>query len=130
MNHRTVTLDEVRRQARELGLIDTDDESDSDPSPSPATMDTYQTYAAQFRERTQITDADAQFKCLVEEVGELAEALNCERDPSGEIADVLITAFVLADVLEIDVREAYTEKMAHNLRKSPSKQGGKVVDDA
>lgn len=128
MNHRTVTLDEVRRQARDLGLIETDDESD--PDPATMDMDTYQTYAAQFRERTQITDADAQFKCLVEEVGELAEALNCERDPSGEIADVLITAFVLADLLEIDVREAYVEKMTHNLRKSPSKQGGKVVDDA
>lgn len=120
MTHPTVTLEEAREQAREAGLVE--DEAIDE-------MDEYQIQAAQFRNRMHIDDADAQFKCLVEEVGELAEALNCEEDAGEEIADVLVTAFVLADIEEVDVRAEYIDKMEYNLGKTPSKRGGKVTDD-
>lgn len=132
MSHRTITLEEAKHQARALGLADGDDEADDEDNEDeaePVEMDNYQIQAAQFVNRMGIDDQDAQFKALVEEVGELAEALNRDEDPAAEIADVLVTAFGLADVVDVDVRAAYDEKMAHNLQKSGRKVGGKVVDD-
>lgn len=47
-----------------------------------------------------------------------------------EMADVLVTIHVLADMLGIDVKKAYNKKMEYNLQKSAQKDGdGKVTDD-
>jgi NTP pyrophosphatase (non-canonical NTP hydrolase) len=70
---------------------------------------------------------------LTEEVGELAEAVNKDKDDDigEELADVVIVAFGMARVCGIDMREEFIEKMEYNLDKSGAKtEGGKVVDDA
>jgi len=47
-----------------------------------------------------------------------------------ELADVLVTLHVLADMLGIDAQEAYRKKMEYNMKKSSSKdENGKVTDD-
>lgn len=47
-----------------------------------------------------------------------------------EIADVLVTIHVLADMLDIDARKAYKKKMEYNMNKSGDKDdNGKVTDD-
>lgn len=47
-----------------------------------------------------------------------------------EMADVLVTVHVMADMLNIDVKEAYNRKMEYNLQKSAQKNDdGKVTDD-
>jgi len=47
-----------------------------------------------------------------------------------EIADVLVTIHVLADMLDIDARKAYEKKMEYNMNKSGDKdENGKVTDD-
>ena len=47
-----------------------------------------------------------------------------------EMADVLVTIHVLADMLGIDIEKAYQKKMMYNLEKSSDKdENGKVTDD-
>lgn len=89
----------------------------------------YADMAKDFTEKVQIEDPDAQFKVLIEEVGELAEALNTGEGYKEELADVLVTAFVLGEVMDIDLDKEYREKMLYNLGKSSEKSGGKVTDD-
>lgn len=70
---------------------------------------------------------------LTEEVGELAEAVNKDKEDAigEELADVVIVAFGMARVCGIDMREEFIEKMEYNVEKSGTKtEGGKVVDDA
>jgi NTP pyrophosphatase (non-canonical NTP hydrolase) len=70
---------------------------------------------------------------LTEEVGELAEAVNKDKEDAigEELADVAIVAFGMARICGIDMREEFTEKMEYNVEKSGAKtEGGKVVDDA
>lgn len=53
-----------------------------------------------------------------------------ENDVVEEIADVLVTTFVLADMLGVDALEAYKRKMEYNMGKSSSKNDdNKVTDD-
>jgi len=48
-----------------------------------------------------------------------------------EMADVLVTIHVIADMLGIDVREAYMRKMGYNMSKTGAQNSdGKVTDDA
>lgn len=70
---------------------------------------------------------------LTEEVGELAEAVNKDKDDAlgEELADVVIVAFGMARICGIDLREEFVEKMEYNVEKSgTTTEGGKVVDDA
>lgn len=70
---------------------------------------------------------------LTEEVGELAEAVNKDKEGAvgEELADIVIVAFGMARVCDIDMREEFVEKMQYNVEKSGAKtEGGKVVDDA
>ena len=70
---------------------------------------------------------------LTEEVGELAEVVNKDKDDvlGEELADVAIVAFGMARICGVDMREEFIEKMEYNVEKSGAKtEGGKVVDDA
>lgn len=86
---------------------------------------------------------------LLEEVDELEEAIEVHETVSmdmfhsvadvqeqeaavvEELADVLVTAFTMADVLDYDITHAYGKKMEYNLEKSGDRvEDGKVVDDA
>lgn len=78
-------------------------------------------------------ESDAQHDVIVEEFEEYIEAyLNGdEEDVAEEMADVLITIFIQADRMGIDIEEAYQRKMEYNLQKSGSRdENGKVTDDA
>jgi NTP pyrophosphatase (non-canonical NTP hydrolase) len=60
----------------------------------------------------------ATFTWLVEEVGELAEALLGKRGPEGvreEIADVLAWLLSIANIVGVDVEEAFLEKYRGDL---------------
>ena len=87
----------------------------------------------EFIEQAEIGDRDAHFKVMVEEMGELSEALN-EDDRAAqaeELADLRVTVEVMAELLGVDLDAAFEKKMEYNLRKTASKtEGGKVVDDA
>lgn len=78
-------------------------------------------------------DCQAQYDVFEEEVEELEEAFENSRyhETKEEIADVLVTLFVLADRMDIDIDEAYQRKMEYNLQKSGERNpNGKIVDDA
>lgn len=78
-------------------------------------------------------ESDAQFDVCTEEFEEFMEAY-IKGDIEGvaeEMADVLITMFIQADRMGIDIGGAYQEKMAYNLEKTGERdEDGKVVDDA
>jgi NTP pyrophosphatase (non-canonical NTP hydrolase) len=75
----------------------------------------------------------AQFDVFQEEVDELEQAFE-ESDYHAvkeEMADVLVTIFVLADRMDIDIDAAYEAKMLYNLSKSGERdENGKIMDDA
>ena len=77
-------------------------------------------------------ESDAQHDVVVEEFEEYIEAY-LNRDEAGvaeEMADVLVTIFIQADRMGIDINEAYQRKMEYNLQKSGDvDENGKVVDD-
>ncbi len=78
-------------------------------------------------------DQVAQLEVLLEEVDELEDAFFSTNydETKEEIADVLVTAFVLADRMDIDIDTAYQRKMEYNLQKSGERnQDGKIIDDA
>lgn len=89
--------------------------------------------AREFVEEKNMSNVDGQFKMIVEEVGELSEALNTEdrENVEEELADVLITVRMLEhmsdDVDDLDA--AYREKMKYNFQKSGEKVGSKLADD-
>lgn len=120
--------------------------------------DIYTEFAQAFRDQAELGpeydgeyDAiDAQFRVAEEEFWELTDDIDdylqvldsCEGTrvvPASahhdrlaeEIADNLVTMHVLADMLGIDIREAYIKKMDYNMLKTTDKDDdGKVTDDA
>lgn len=82
-----------------------------------------------------VADADeirAQQNVIEEEYGEYCDAFSRydRGDIAEEMADVLVTIFVQADRLDIDIGEAYKRKMTYNLKKSGRRDdSGKVKDD-
>lgn len=117
----------------------------------------YRYKAREFRQKTEIGPefrdldhavqghwrvAKEEFDELDDEVDNLMRAYEITNDGSvnidpshydrvaEEIADVLVTIHVLADMLGIDAQEAYNRKMAYNMRKTSEKDDdGKVTDD-
>jgi len=60
----------------------------------------------------------ATFTWFIEEVGELAEAILGKRDASGvreEVADVLAWLLSIANLVGVDVEEAFSEKYRRDL---------------
>ncbi len=102
-------------------------------------MDRYQELTEEFHNAADIDHEGSKedqllwISMLTEELGELADAVNKDRDDivAEELADVVIVSFGLARILDIDLREEFEEKMMYNMEKSGAKtEGGKVVDDA
>ncbi|MEM1930595.1 MAG: MazG nucleotide pyrophosphohydrolase domain-containing protein [Sulfolobales archaeon] len=69
-----------------------------------------------FYERDRSRGVYATFTWLVEEVGELAEAIldNNRKSIKEEIADVIAWTLSLANLLDVDVEEAIREKYYRN----------------
>lgn len=83
----------------------------------------------QFVERHEIT-IDAQFKQLVEEIGELAEVVNTNSDideVAEELGDVIFVSWTLGIMYDIDVADAVNEVTAENLGKNMEMEGDKVT---
>lgn len=102
-------------------------------------MDRYQELTEEFHETAGIEHEGTKqdqllwVSMLTEELGELADAVNEDKDElvGEELADLVIVSFGLARVLDIDLRREFEEKMEYNMGKSGAKtEGGKVVDDA
>lgn len=77
-------------------------------------------------------ESDAQHDVVVEEFEEYIEAyINGDLEKvAEEMADVLVTIFIQADRMGVDIDEAYQRKMEYNLQKSGERdENGKVVDD-
>lgn len=70
-------------------------------------------------------------QCLVDECDIYADIPDrAMEDAAEEMADVLVTLHVMADMLGIDLKEAYNRKMEYNLQKTAQKnEDGKVTDD-
>lgn len=78
-------------------------------------------------------ESDSQHEVVLEEFDEYEEAYeNGELDEvAEEMADVLITIFIQADRMGIDIASAYNRKMEYNMDKSGDRnKDGKVKDDA
>ncbi len=62
----------------------------------------------------------ATFIWLVEEIGELAEAIqkNNKKQIEEEIADIIAWTISIANLLNIDVKEALIKKYKHDLRET------------
>lgn len=78
-------------------------------------------------------ESDAQQDVVEEEFEEYIEAYeNGDLEAVvEEMADVLVTIFIQADRMGIDIDSAYQAKMEYNLGKSGEvDESGKVVDDA
>lgn len=92
----------------------------------------YEEYAQEFVRQMELDDTEAQLQVVEEEVEELATAVReGEGDVGEELADVLITAFVFAEIEDVYTAREYREKMKYNMQKSPEKdESGKVTDDA
>jgi NTP pyrophosphatase (non-canonical NTP hydrolase) len=86
---------------------------------------------AQFNNKHDVTE-DAQFRQLVEEIGELAEAYNREAGDEvvgEELADVLFVARSLAELREINVTGILDDVIDENAQKDTSIKGQKVTKD-
>jgi len=93
------------------------------------TQDIPQYEIAQFNERHGVTE-DQQFKALVEEVGELSEALNTEAGDDAvaeELADVIFVARSIAELRDINITSELVETIAENNDKDKSTDGQKVT---
>jgi len=87
---------------------------------------------AQFNSKHSVTE-DQQFKALIEEIGELSEALNTDatdEDIGEELADVLFVSRSLAELREINISSALNETIDENLGKNTTTQGQKVTKDS
>jgi NTP pyrophosphatase (non-canonical NTP hydrolase) len=119
--------------------------------------DVYVFMAHRFNEKTGINEASdigakshrQRFAVLNEEVKEVDEAVGLmilredneeilyDSDPQDvradiaeELADVVVSAFSMAEAVDIDLREAYIQKMQYNLNKTDGEMvDGKVQDD-
>lgn len=92
----------------------------------------YEEFAQRFVSDKELDDAEAQFEVMKEEFDEFRDAFTGQSDErvEEELADVLVTCFVFAEITGIDVRSEYVEKMRYNMQKSASKDAsGKVTDD-
>jgi len=84
---------------------------------------------AQFNSRHDVTE-EQQFQALVEEVGELAEALNTEAGDDAvaeELADIKFVARSLAELRDINITSELVETIEENDEKNQSTQGQKVT---
>jgi NTP pyrophosphatase (non-canonical NTP hydrolase) len=84
---------------------------------------------AQFNSRHDVTE-DQQFKALVEEVGELSEALNTEVGDDAvaeELADIIFVTRSLAELRDINITSELVETIAENSEKDESVDGNKVT---
>lgn len=100
----------------------------------------YQYLAQRFNEQVEVEQdkvgfsqgSDAQHEVVKEEFEEYIEAYE-SGDFEGcieEMVDVLVTIFIQADRMGVDIGKAYNEKMYYNLAKSGQMdEDGKVVDD-
>ena len=72
---------------------------------------------------------EQQFRCLVEEIGELAEALNTEQNEAiaEEIGDVIFVAETLAILHGIDANRTTAMVAAENLEKDTGTDGAKIT---
>lgn len=103
-------------------------------------MDRYQELTEEFHDNAGIDHAGTKedqllwISMLTEELGELADAVNDDRDEEAlaeELADIVVVSFGMARICGIDLREAFEDVMATNMEKSGSTHdSGKVVDDA
>lgn len=79
-----------------------------------------------------VIDAQSQFNCLVEEVGELAETLNTDAGDEAvaeEVGDVLFVARTIAVLHGIDATEALNTVIQENVRKSLDAEGNKITKE-
>ena len=86
---------------------------------------------ALFNDKHDVTE-DAQFRQLVEELGELAEAYNREAGNEvvgEELADVIFVARSLAELREINVTAIVDDVIDENAQKDTSTEGQKVTKD-
>lgn len=77
--------------------------------------------------------SDAQFEVVQEEFEEFEEAYESGSDGelAEEVADCLVTLFVISEMMELDISEAYERKMEYNLEKTGERDmSGKIVDNA
>lgn len=77
-------------------------------------------------------ESDAQQEVVLEEFDEYEEAYDSGdmEAVTEEMADVLVTLFIQADRMGVDIGAAYNSKMQYNLSKSGERnEDGKVVDD-
>lgn len=73
---------------------------------------------------------DHQLLCLIEEVGELAEAYATDADDdkiAEELADILFVARTLAEVRDINITGVLNETALENLNKDADIDGAKVT---
>ena len=97
----------------------------------PNRTNAFEKMAAQFVEQNDMDDPQAQFDVVEEEVEELEDALDGNGSVQEEMADVVVTMHIMADMLGIDLKAAYEKKMEYNLSKSATKdENNKVTDDA
>jgi NTP pyrophosphatase (non-canonical NTP hydrolase) len=78
-------------------------------------------------------DAFDQYEVYEEELDEFEIAFHVGSNGSvvEEMADVMITLFLLAEIMNINIGEAYNRKMNYNLGKSPERdKNGKITDDS
>ena len=86
---------------------------------------------ARFNGKHDVTE-DQQFKALVEEVGELSEALytdGTDEQVAEELADVLFVARSLAELRDINVTSHLNDVIAENNAKNSETDGQKVTKD-
>lgn len=84
-----------------------------------------------FNERHSVSEQQ-QFRALIEEVGELAEALNTEAGDDAvaeELADIIFVARSLAELRDIDISHVVNETIAENSDKDATTNGQKVTKD-
>ncbi len=86
---------------------------------------------AQFNNRHDVTE-DQQFKALVEEVGELAEARNRasnDDEVAEELADVIFVARSLAELRDINISSEVQSVIEENNAKNTQTDGSKVTKE-
>jgi len=86
---------------------------------------------ARFNGKHDVTE-DQQFKALIEEVGELSEALytdGTDEQVAEELADVLFVARSLAELRDIDIGKELNTVIEENIQKDESTDGEKVTKE-
>lgn len=93
-------------------------------------MTDYERCARMFVEKNDLCDShiDTQLRCMVEELGEFAKALSegSELEQANELADLLFTVFVMAELLDIPIDVYYSSICSRNLKKNNRTSTGKI----